>query len=273
MGKQKEDAPAPGAPAWTATFGDLMNLLLCFFVLLYAMSSVDAAKFEQVAASFSTAFGIFSGGSSSFGTGALIGDGVSQLTELGNYVNSMGLSSEGDTQSNTNASSSAAQEVESQQMAATEAMAENIQKAMEEAKVENDIELNYTSQYVQLTLQGAILFDSGSVDIKKDAYPILDKVGSILETFAGGTIEIEGHTDNVPMANTRKYEDNDVLSMYRALNVANYIRDTTDIDPSHIKSSGRGSYVPVADNSTPEGRAKNRRVEIKIYNSYNSNLD
>ena len=51
--------------------------------------------------------------------------------------------------------------------------------------------------------------------------------------------------------------------MYRALNVANYIRDTTDIDPSHIKSSGRGSYVPVADNSTPEGRAKNRRVEIK----------
>ena len=75
------------------------------------------------------------------------------------------------------------------------------------------------------------------------------------------------------MANTRKYEDNDVLSMYRALNVANYIRDTTDIDPSHIKSSGRGSYVPIADNSTPEGRAKNRRVEIKIYNSYNSNLD
>ena len=64
MGKQKEDAPSPGAPAWTATFGDLMNLLLCFFVLLFAMSSVDAAKFEQIAASFSTAFGIFNGGSS-----------------------------------------------------------------------------------------------------------------------------------------------------------------------------------------------------------------
>ena len=269
MGKQKEDAPAPGAPAWTATFGDLMNLLLCFFVLLYAMSSVDAAKFEQVAASFSTAFGIFSGGSSSFGTGALIGDGVSQLTELGNYVNSMGLSSEGDTQSNTNASSSAAQEVESQQMAASEAMAENIQIAMEEAKVENDIELNYTSQYVQLTLQGAILFDSGSVDIKKDAYPILDKVGSILETFAGGTIEIEGHTDNVPMSGD-KYSNNDELSSGRALSVFNYLMEYTTLDPALVKHSGRGEYVPIADNSTPEGRAKNRRVEIRIYNSLSS---
>lgn len=265
MGKQKEDAPAPGAPAWTATFGDLMNLLLCFFVLLYAMSSVDAAKFEQVAASFSTAFGIFSGGSSSFGTGALIGDGVSQLTELGNYVNSMGLSSEGDTQSNTNASSSAAQEVESQQMAASEAMAENIQKAMDEAKVENDIELNYTSQYVQLTLQGAILFDSGSVDIKKDAYPILDKVGSILETFAGGTIEIEGHTDNVPMSGS-KYSNNDELSDGRALSVFYYLVGHTSLNPANIMHTGRGEYDPVADNSTPEGRARNRRVEIRIYN-------
>ena len=165
MGKQKEDAPSPGAPAWTATFGDLMNLLLCFFVLLFAMSSVDAAKFEQIAASFSTAFGIFNGGSSSFGSGALIGNGVSQLTEIANYVNSMGLSSEGDTSSDTT-SVTAAQEVESEQMKASEELAENIQKAVSEEKIDHDIELKYTSQYVQMTIQGAILFDSGSVAIK-----------------------------------------------------------------------------------------------------------
>ncbi len=264
MGKQKEDAPSPGAPAWTATFGDLMNLLLCFFVLLFAMSSVDAAKFEQIAASFSTAFGIFNGGSSSFGTGALMGNGVSQLTEIADYVNSMGLSTEGDTSSDTT-SATAAQEVESEQMKASEALAEKIQKAVSEAKIDHDIELNYTSQYVQMTIQGAILFDSGSVAVKEDALPILDKVGLILQTYAGGTIEIEGHTDNVPMSGA-KYSNNDELSSGRALSIFDYLIAHTTLDPAKIMHTGRGEYVPVADNATPEGRAKNRRVEIRIYN-------
>ena len=114
---------------------------------------------------------------------------------------------------------------------------------------------------MQLTLQGAILFDSGSVDIKKDAYPILDKVGSILETFAGGTIEIEGHTDNVPMSGS-KYSNNDELSDGRALSVFYYLVGHTSLNPANIMHTGRGEYDPVADNSTPEGRARNRRVEI-----------
>ena len=63
MAKRKEEMPPPGAPAWTATFGDLMNLLLCFFVLLFAMSTVDAQKFELIASSFSQSFSIFTAGS------------------------------------------------------------------------------------------------------------------------------------------------------------------------------------------------------------------
>ncbi|MBO6283848.1 MAG: OmpA family protein, partial [Pseudobutyrivibrio sp.] len=85
-------------------------------------------------------------------------------------------------------------------------------------------------------------------------------------------IEIEGHTDNVPMK-SGTYENNDVLSMYRALYVAERIRQVTNLNPAYIKSAGRGEYVPIADNSTAEGRARNRRVEIKIYNSYSSNTD
>ena len=100
----------------------------------------------------------------------------------------------------------------------------------------------------------------------------MDKIAAILETYDKNIIEIEGHTDNVPIS-TSKYESNDVLSMYRALTVANYVRANTSLNPAYIKSSGRGDYVPIADNSTAEGRARNRRVEIKIYNSYNSDLN
>ena len=100
---------------------------------------------------------------------------------------------------------------------------------------------------------------------------MVDKVGRILNHYTANVIEVEGHTDNVPIHNGR-FEDNNVLSMYRALSVADYLRETTTLDPAHIKSSGRGDYLPIADNASAEGRALNRRVVIKIYNSYNSDM-
>ena len=66
------------------------------------------------------------------------------------------------------------------------------------------------------------------------------------------------------------FESNDVLSSYRALAMFDYLVENTSLDPAKIKHSGRGEYIPVADNSTPEGRAKNRRIEIKIYNNLSS---
>ena len=86
-----------------------------------------------------------------------------------------------------------------------------------------------------------------------------------METYANGTIEIEGHTDNVPMSGT-KYSNNNELSSGRALSIFDYLIAQTTLDPAKIMHTGRGEYVPVADNATPEGRAKNRRVEIRIYN-------
>lgn len=85
-------------------------------------------------------------------------------------------------------------------------------------------------------------------------------------------IEIEGHTDNVPIRYSAKYENNEVLSVYRALAVTDQLRKNKNLNPKYIKFAGRGDYIPVADNSTAEGRAQNRRVEIKIYNSFNSNV-
>ena len=96
MAKRKPDDPPKGAPAWQSTFADLMNLLLCFFVLLFSMSTVDAEKFEQVVASFNQTFSIFTAGASSIGDGILISNGVSQLNELDEYINSTGKMDDGE---------------------------------------------------------------------------------------------------------------------------------------------------------------------------------
>lgn len=269
--KRQEDAPK-GSPAWMATFSDLMNLLLCFFVLLFSMSSIDEVKQEKVAASFNQMFSIFEGGAQAIGDGMLISNGVSQLNELDEFINSTGKMDEGQMIDENIAKdlAEAQEQLEEAQMEESEALAEKIQEALDERNLEDEVDVAFTSQFVQLTLKGALLFDSGSTLLKDDAKPILDQVGLILERYANGTIEIEGHTDNVPMSGA-KYSNNNELSSGRALSVFDYILSITNLDPANIKHAGRGEYLPVADNSTPEGRAKNRRVEIKIYNSLSSN--
>ena len=253
MAKRKPEEPPKGAPAWQATFADLMNLLLCFFVMLFSMSTMDAQKFELLAASFNQTFSIFSAGATAIGDGFLISNGVSQLNELDDYINSTGKSAEGDTIPED--LKEAVEMMEQAKLEESEELAENIEEALEEKKLENEIDIEFTSQYVQLTLNGALLFDSGSTQLKEEALPVLNQVGIILQQYGTGTIEIEGHTNN------------DELSNGRALSVFYYLEENTTLNPANIKHSGMGEYVPVADNSTPEGRAQNRRVEIRIYNS------
>ena len=94
--KQKPAEGGGGSPAWMSTFSDLMNLLLCFFVLLFSMSTVDAEKFEEVVASLQSSFSIFDGGATSITDGNLISSGVSQLNELNDYYNNMGMNQDED---------------------------------------------------------------------------------------------------------------------------------------------------------------------------------
>ncbi|CDD47667.1 chemotaxis protein MotB [Firmicutes bacterium CAG:534] len=267
MAKRKPDEPPKGAPAWQSTFADLMNLLLCFFVMLFSMSTVDAQKFELIAASFNQTFSIFTAGATAIGDGILISNGVSQLNELDSYMYSTGKGKEGENK--PDGLEDATETVEKEGLKESEELAERIEEALEEKNLGKEIDIEFTSQYVQLTLNGAILFDSGKVDIKEEALPLMNQLGIILQRFATGTIEIEGHTDNVPMSGS-KYSNNDELSSGRALSVFYYLEQNTTLDMSRVKHSGRGEYVPIADNSTEEGRSRNRRVEIKIYNSLSS---
>ncbi|SDB10467.1 OmpA/MotB family protein [Eubacterium oxidoreducens] len=299
MAKRPQEDPPKGSPAWMATFSDLMNLLLCFFVLLFSMSTVDAEKFQLVIASLQSSFSVLPSGGSSVGDGQLISSGISQLenfdvyfdattTEDGNTeqtpenedeeeedssqgteTQDQALKQEEQTQSEAQQQKEAQESVEEQALAESEKMAEKIEELMEEESITSGVKIDFTTQYVQLTLNGALLFESGQSDIKEEAYTLVDKIGKILENYDSNSIEVEGHTDNVPIS-TEKYANNNVLSAFRALSVMEYLTDTTSLDPAKMKASGRGEYEPIADNSTSKGRAKNRRVEINIYNSFYS---
>lgn len=271
MAKKKKAEAAKGSPAWMATFSDLMNLLLCFFVLLFSMSTVSEEKFQMVIASLQSKISIFEQGSLSIGDGDMVGAGIRQLEFLDAYYNEL-ANSASEYENESDGTQNIKEQYEEEALAESEEMAENIQDAIDELGISNSVEVDFDEQYVMLNLSGAILFESGRSEIMPEAHAIIDKVAIVLERYDQNIIEIEGHTDNVPISSSSKYESNDVLSMYRALSVADYIRSITDLNPAYIKSSGRGEYAPIADNSTSEGRARNRRVVIKIYNSYSSDI-
>ena len=293
MAKKKPEEVKKGLDEWMGTFSDMMTLLMCFFVMLFAMSNVDEAKFDEVSQSFQQNFSIFKGGAKAIGDGVLVSNGVSQLNMLDEYINSTGKVADSDTQ-NTEFKENAQgemdskmqelaeelgaskeeikelqesiQNLENEKLKLSEELAERIEESLAENFLSDQVDVTFDANCVVLTFNGAFLFDSGKADLKTEALPMLNKIGKILSKYADDNIEIEGHTDSVPL-NGGRYENNDVLSSYRALAVFYYLKDNASIDPSIMKHSGRGEYEPIADNSTPEGRAKNRRVEIKIYNA------
>lgn len=267
--KKAEPDGGPGQP-WLNTFADLMNLLLCFFVLLFASSSVDQAKFDEIAASFQNTFSIFTAGSTAIGDGVLISNGVSQLNELDKYINSTGAMADNDANADEfDDIQKEIENVENLKLQASEALAEQIEEAMGENNIADKVDIDFNSQYVQLTLKGAILFAPGSAELLSEIEPTLRKVGMILERYAKYGVEIEGHTDNVPQY-SKLYANNDELSSARAISVFYFLTENTSLDPANLKHSGRGEYCPIADNSTAEGRDRNRRVEIKIYHELSS---
>ena len=282
MAKKKKEETSVKTDAWMSTFSDLMNLLLCFFVLLFSMSTIDAEKWQQVIASFSQSYTVLDGGSTGIDDGMLIASGASQLTELSEYYaslkdaeDSMGPG-DGDgkeemppTTPGKDDIEGALDKIEQAGMAESEKMGDFMEQFIENNAISDAVEVKVTQHYVCLNMKGALIFGSASADLTPEAMDILDKISTILKMYDGHLIEIEGHTDNIPIVH-ELYTTNDVLSDYRALAVFNYLVEDCNVSPDMLKHSGRGEYDPIASNDTTEGRAQNRRVEIKIYNSYSN---
>lgn len=261
MAREKKPEEEIKTDLWKDTFSDLMNLLLCFFVLLYAMSAVDEVKYAELVASLSNSFSIFSSGAQAIGEGQLVSSGATQLNNLDEYYSDMGKASDSDEEEDPTAA---------QRKQDMTNVYSDVVKGTEDNRIGDDVAVTMDNgyQYVMISINGGILFDSGSAEIRSGAKSILSRVSYILKPYKDRLIKIEGHTDNVPIK-TSAYPSNLWLSTARATNVLEYFVENKGLSQRNMEASGRGDVDPVADNSTANGRSKNRRVEIKIY----SNID
>ncbi len=253
--EKKPEEVKKGAPEYMNTYGDMVTLLLCFFVLLFAMSTVDAAKFEAMAASF---MGMpisinMTGGKESIKD--LYGNGIMQMPSV---VRSQ------------NASSNMVQNARLQQaQQEMQQMTTNFKTYFAEQNINNQVKAEITDQGVLITFTEGILFDKGRANLKPEAIPVLDMVATELSKYPDSAIQIEGHTDSDPI-NTPQYPSNWYLSSARAIAVLEFFVNQKGYDPAQIGAMGKGEYAPVAPNDTPENKAKNRRVEILVKSKYMS---
>jgi len=230
MGKKKEDPPPAGAPGWMVTYGDMMSLLLCFFVMLVSMSSMEVEKFKAAAASLKGALSVLP-----------YQDKVMPSPQIQTF--SRGGKTPGKKR--------------------TQAVAQ-LKKMIKEKELNGIVKVTETSQGIHITIGDIALFDSGKDVLKSEIHPVLDGIVEIVATgTADENIRVEGHTDNMPIHN-EQFNDNWELSIARAVSVIRYIHSKQSLDPRRLRPVGCGEYQPVDTNSTPEGRSRNRRVEIFI---------
>jgi len=161
-----------------------------------------------------------------------------------------------------NASLVKAREEQVQKVSSTyESMLEKMKWEIEQGQVT----ISELKGKLTVNMVDSVLFDSGKAEVKKGGLQILGKVISILKDVKDKSIRIEGHTDDVPISRAlaQRYPTNWELSAARAINVARYLQDQ-GIDPANLSAVAYGEWEPVATNDTPEGRAKNRRIEIVL---------
>jgi chemotaxis protein MotB len=158
-----------------------------------------------------------------------------------------------------------AQKAREEKVAELSSTYEQLMDKMKSEIAKGQVTISELKGKLTVNMVDAILFDSGKAEIKPEGLVVLGKVIEILKSVNDKAIRIEGHTDAVPITGTlaQRYPTNWELSAARAINVTRYLQKQA-IDPAVLSAAGFGEFKPVADNDTPEGRAKNRRIEIVL---------
>lgn len=235
--RRKQKQSSGGSPEWLTTYSDLVTLLLCFFVLLFSFSEIDAVKFRSIMNSFQG------------GTGAMEGAPLEGNIPVLDDDESDNDGEEGE-------------ETDTELLD----LLNHIEEYLDTLGLGDRIIIEPEQRGIVIRFMEDIFFDSGSAEIKRDSYEILKTLTELLnrESFLNRQIKVEGHTDSDRILKTSIYATNWELSSARATNVLRYMVEVGDIDGIRISASAYSYYRGIAPNDTAENKAKNRRVDIVI---------
>ena len=237
MSRKKISEEEMRTDGWLATFADTMTLLLTFFVLLYSFSTVDAAKFKQIASSLQSVL-----------TGET-GKSVLDFNVKNGEIPLVGEPVPTTIPSPTR-----------------DDVYEKVQNFVNKKKLQSIVLIKSDSRGVIIQLKSNILFQSGKAEIIDKSKPVLDSINALVASLPNDIV-IEGHTDNIPISNF-EFENNWQLSSARALNVLEYFVNVKGQRfPKRFKSVACGEHQPIVPNTNDVNRAKNRRVNILIVES------
>lgn len=144
-----------------------------------------------------------------------------------------------------------------------ERMVDDLTAAIHKLELENDVSVHAVNREIIITLKEKVAFRPGEAEPLGSSEPILDNIARIIRQQPDFLVEIDGHTDNVPIR-TRRYPSNWELSVARATNVLKYFIKRHGVDPSRLSLQGNADQKPLVPNDTPDNRARNRRVEIRL---------
>ncbi len=248
-----------GVPAWVTTFADLMTLLMCFFVLLLSFSEMDVVKFKMLSGSMKDAFGVQTEVEVKTipkGTSVIAQEfspGRPDPTAL-NEVRQFTIDS--------NKNSLDALSAEMQEIEEARKHARRILKALKEEIKKGSVAVEVRGAKVIIRILEKASFGSGEAEIRSTFVPVLRLIAGLIDS-QDGLITVSGHTDNIPISNSR-FRSNWDLSTSRAVSVAHELLAAAPLDQSRFVVAGHAATRPQVDNETVENRAKNRRVDISI---------
>lgn len=224
-----------GGMRWLLTYSDLITLLMAFFIVMYAMSQIDTAKYQALAKALGEALA---------GT---------------NYI---GL--EGETGPPAVSPPEAA-EVNPAPQDALQELTQDMTNYFDTHGLKGKVTLFLSDQYLNVSFTGSVLFDLGKADFRPDALPVLKEVAGYLRRVPN-YVGVAGSTDDLKIA-TAQFPSNWELSVTRATTVVRYLVEQEGLDPHRFLALGYGEYHPLFPNTSEENRRKNRRIDIIIYRS------